>query len=442
MEKKGPSADLSALSRVLVSPRVGIVKDLRLIPLEASEPPQPYVMQSLMANHRFSKKDDPRKGGASGKGLTIASAQERALGEAVERYSSIFYRPEEITYSRRAGLPGRSLDPRELVLYRPEQYAHVDYLPYTEDSLIGWARGRSLASGEMVFVPASAVFMGYDAKYKEENILGTTSNGLATGGSLPSAVFSAAMEVIERDAFLIGWNHRLTVARWEPGTHPDPEFRRLHQVYKRCGIGIELYQMPTDLSVAVFLALGIAEDERDLPAAVVGLGAHPDPATSAWKAFLEVGQIRPAQRRRLRAPALRERMAGLLADPTLVKEMEDHDLLYSNPGALSKFEFLRKTPVTRTDWGAGEPERDLKWLVEHLRAKGHDLIYFDLTPHDMRRLGLYTARALIPGFQPIDFGFYQFRQGGQRLYRLPFELGLREEIATSETLNPDPHPLA
>ncbi len=442
MGLKGPGTDLSALAHVLVSPRFGIVKELRLFTPEATEPPRPFVVQALMANHRYAKKDDPLKEGASGKGMSIAAAQERALGEAVERYSALYNQPGEVTYSRRADLSGRSLDPKQLVLYRPEQYAHVDYLPYTEESLIGWARGRSLTRDEMVFVPASAVFMNYDTRSEAERISGVTSNGLAAGGRLSMAVLSGALEVIERDAFLIGWNNRLPAARWDPATHPDPDFRRLLTVFQRRGIRIELYQMPTDLDVAVVLALGVAEDERDLPAAVVGLGAHPNPAAAAWKAFLEVGQVRPALRRRLRAPKLQERMAILLEDPRLVKEMEDHDLLYANPGALDKFEFLRKTPVTRTEWGAGEPERDLEWLSGQLGDKGHELIYFDLTPHDMKRLGLYTARAIIPGFQPIDFGFYQFRQGGERLFRLPFELGLCKQVATPATLNPDPHPIA
>jgi ribosomal protein S12 methylthiotransferase accessory factor len=434
--------DISAVAPFLVSQRFGIVKELRPIIPEPSQPRQPYVLQSLLANHRYAKNDDPLKGGASGKGLTMAVAQERALGEAVERYSSLFYQPQELTYARRAELAGRSIDPAQLVLYRPEQYANVDYVPYTQESMMGWASGRSLTRDELVFVPALAVYMAYNPEYPEENVFGISSNGLAAGGSLAGAVFSAALEVIERDAFLIGWSNQLLTDRWEPATHPDPEFRRLHRVYERRGIRLELFQMPTDLEVAVFLAIGVAEDDRELPAAVVGLGAHPEAQTAAWKAFLEVGQIRPALRRRLCATETQERMQSLLADPKLVERLEDHDLLYSHPGALSKLEFLRKTPVTRTEWPAGERQRDLTWLVEHLEAKGHELIYFDLTPHDMKRLGLYTARAIIPGFQPIDFGFHRLRLGGERLYQLPVQLGLRARVATPETLNSDPHPIA
>jgi ribosomal protein S12 methylthiotransferase accessory factor len=434
--------DLLSLMPALVSPRFGIVKELKLFIPDASEPPQPYVVQSILGNHRYQKKDEQLKNGASGKGVTVARAREGALGEAAERYSSLFWWPEEITYSRRVELAGPALDPRSLVLYRPEQYAQVDYAPYAEESELGWVVARSLSREEPVWVPAMAVFLSYQARAPHEHLFGVNSNGVATSGALSDAIYRGALEIVERDAFLIGWKHRLVVARWEPATHPDPAFRSLVETYRRRGIQIGLFQMPTDLDISVFMAVGLTEEGEQFPAAVVGLGADPDPAAAAWKAFLEVGQIRPALRRRLRAPEHRERSLRLVADPTLVKELDDHDLLYAHPKALGKLDFLWDTPVTQSVWPGSTEARDLSWLAGHLAGKGHELIYFNLTPHDMQRLGLFTARVIIPHFQPIDFGYYELRQGGERLHRLPFDLGLRDRPAAAGTLNPDPHPVA
>lgn len=427
---------------MLVSPRFGIVKELKLFVPDASEPPQPYIVQAILGNHRYQGKDEQLKNGASGKGLTVARAREGAVGEAVERYSSLFWWPEEITYSRKEDLTGRAIDPRSLVLYRPEQYAQVDYAPYTEESELGWVAARSLTQDTAIWLPAMAVFLSYIARAPHEHLFGVNSNGVATGGTLSDASYLGALEIVERDAFLIGWMHRLVAARWDPATHPDPAFRRLVEMYRRRRIRVGLFQMPTDLDVAVFLAVGLTEESEQFPAAVVGLGADPDPAAAAWKAFLEVGQIRPALRRRLRAPEHRERMLSLVADPTLVKELDDHDLLYAHPDALGKLDFLWDTAVTQSDWPAHAETRDLAWLTNHLATRKHELLYYNLTPHDMKRLGLFTARAIIPEFQPIDFGYYELRQGGERLHRLPFELGLRDRPAAPGTLNPDPHPIA
>ena len=60
----------------------------------------------------------------------------------------------------------------------------------------------------------------------------------------------------------------------------------------------------------------------------------------------------------------------------------------------------------------------------------------------MERFNLFTARAIIPGFQPIDFGWKERRLGGPRIYELPVTLGLLRQPNTLETLNPDPHPIA
>ena len=433
-------ADLSSLESILVSPRFGIVKELDLIAREFSDPPQPYIVRSLLANSGFAMKDEHARNGASGKGLTVDAARVCALGEAVERYSSLFYETEEIKYARRPDLSGRSLDPKQLVLYRPDQYAHVDYSPFSQESILGWVSGRSLTRGDRLWLPALAVYLGYRPRSPEEIIFGGTSNGLAAGNTLPEAIYSAALEVIERDAVMIGWTNRTIAARWEPATHPDLEFRRMLKAYERRGIRIELFQMPTDLDVAVFLALGIAENERDLPAAAVGISAHPDPAKAAMKAFLELGQLRPGLRRRLRSTDIRDKMEALMADPRLVRGIDDHSLLYAHPSALRKLRFLREAPITRSDWPEIDGLRDFTWLVDHMASKGHELIYSDLTTHDMDRLGLRTVRAIIPSFQPIDFGFYQMRLGGNRLYSLPFEVGLRAREGTPETLNPDPHP--
>ncbi|HEV2842382.1 MAG TPA: YcaO-like family protein [Chthoniobacterales bacterium] len=425
-----------------MSPRFGIVKELKLFVPDSSEPPQPYVVQSVLGNHRYQEKDEQLKNSASGKGFTVARAREGALGEAVERYSSLFWWPEELTFSRHGDLPGRAIDPRALVLYRPEQYAQVDYAPYAEESELGWVAARSLLHDAPVWVPAMAVFLSYVARAPHEHLFGVNSNGVATGGTLSDAIYRGALEVVERDAFLLGWMHRLVAARWEPATHPDPAFRCLVETYRRRRIRVGLFQMPTDLDVAVFLAVGMTEDSEQLPAAVAGLGADPDPAAAAWKAFLEVGQIRPALRRRLRTPEDHGRMLQLFADPTLVKELDDHDLLYAHPGALGKLDFLWDTPVTQSVWPAQAEAHHLAWLTDHLGQRGHELIYYNLTPHDMKRLGLFTARALIPGFQPIDFGYFEMRKGGERLHRLPFDLGLRDEPAVVGSLNPDPHPIA
>lgn len=400
------------------------------------------MVQARVGNHRFLPKDESNRISASGKGLTPDDARLSALGEAVERYSSLFYWPQELYYCRRSELEGRSLDPRDLVLYRPDQYANVRYAPYSEDTVLGWIPGASVKSGESVHLPAVATLMSYSAA-PDELLLGVTSNGVATAGSLADAIRAATLEVIERDAFILGWVHRWILGRWDLTSHPDPEIRDLVEIYRRRGIRLHAFQLPTELGVAAFLAFGISDDPEDLPVAVAGLGADTNLARAAAKAVIEVGQIRPALRRKLRKAEHLAHMAELAADPTRVRELEDHDLLYAHPSALPKLSFLLEHPIDRRDWLANEaPPATLEWLCDHLESHGHELLYCNLTPPDMARLGLYTARAILPKFQPIDFGYHELRLGGERLHRLPVQLKFREHEPLPAELNPDPHPIA
>src|SRR5207245_2222325 len=88
------------------------------------------------------------------------------------------------------------------------------------------------------------------------------------------------------------------------------------------------------------------------------------------------------------------------------------------------------------------PREMLAELVAHLGTTGADLLYVNLTPPDMAGLGLYTTRAILPSFQPIDFGWKERRLGGARLYAVPARLGLASAPSTFDSLNHAPHPLA
>lgn len=424
----------------MVSPTYGLIRELSLVEPDPSEPGRPFVIVATLANHAYLSKEHADRFSCSGKGFSYERAVEGALGEAVERYSAGFLWPEEITRTRRSELPNRAIDPRELVLYHPSQYAHLPYVQYQDESLIGWVRARSLTTNDFVWVPALSVFLTY-ACGPEEFLFPATSNGLAAGPTLQTAILAAALEAIERDAVMIGWLNRLYRDRWEPSTHPDASTRHLVEAYRRRGVQIGLFRMYSDVDlVSVFVAVG-HEPER-MPAAVFGLGADFDPATAAAKAVAEVAQIRPALRRRLRQPETQARVGELLEDPTRVSSLDDHHLLYAHPDSLKHLQFLLSGPVYSKQWPSSKPARTLRDLVDNLRALGHELIYYDVSTPDLEKLGLRAARAIIPQFQPIDFGWAERRLGGRRLYELPVALGLRSRPSTMETLNRNPHPIA
>jgi bacteriocin biosynthesis cyclodehydratase domain-containing protein len=440
-----PPGDVLRAARSLVSPSCGVVTALEPLPKDPSEPERPYLYSARLANHRFVQDPQSDDGICSGKGLTPSEARATALGEAVERYSAACLPADEVRYATRPELGATSLDPIDLVLYLPEQYERLPYAPYSDATTLGWVSTRSLVTGSSVLVPALAVGMSYSPRTLQEYLCSTTSNGLAAGPTLADAILSALYEVLERDAFLITWLNRLPARRVAPETHPDPAVVGIHHAHARRGVELRLYRLATDQPCPVFLCVAMQRDGGDGPAAVAGLGADLDPARAASKAIFEAGQVRPGLRIQLRQPGSRARMERLNADPREVRTMDDHALLYAHPSWTEAFAFLDGGPQATGEWSPS-PEAStadrLRFLAGRFREQGDDILYRNLTSADMAQLGLHTARVIVPGFQPIHFGWDEARLGGRRLYEVPHWLGFTAAPTSPQELNADPHPLA
>ena len=432
-------ADINQLAGTLVNPHTGIAQELTWHDKDASEPTIPFICAVKLAN--YSLRGDLREEDRVcwGKGLHQAAARASALGEAVERYAADQPSGAAIVYARRDQLDGPSLDPRRLPLYAPWQYANLPYQPYSPASTLGWVKGRAVADGPL-YIPATAVFMGYQPRFAAENLFGVNSNGLAAGPNLTRAILAGAYEVVERDAFTITWLARLPAQRVDPFTHPDPAVRDLCQLHRRRGIELGLWRLPSDHSCAVFLALGMESEPG--PAFITGLGADLAPVAAARKALLEVGQIRPSYRRSLRRVDTRARIAELLADPQRVSSMRDHGLLYCSQLMRPALAFLLDQAAQPFEWGpleVGDPQTQLETLARQLAASNSELLYYNLTPRDIARLGLAVVRVIATDFQPIAFGASEQRLGGTRLFELPQRLGFAAAPLTPGDLNPYPH---
>jgi ribosomal protein S12 methylthiotransferase accessory factor len=453
LEQLNPQRDemtalsLDQLADRLISPVCGVIKGFQRIAKDQSEPERPYIYRAELSNARFLEKGDreDRFIVCSGKGVNEDQARWSALGEAAERYSALLWNDEQVVRASFENLDQEALDPELLVLYRTEQYEGLPYDPFDPGTPIGWVPTRSLGTGQEILVPALGVLMAYDLRPEERYLFPITSNGLAAGPSLGDAILSGAFEVIERDAFLNLWLHRLPARPADPSTHPQLEIRRLWEAYRRRGVRIELYRIPMDHEVHVFIAIGFGRDSADEPAAVVGLGAGYHAARAAAGAILEVAQVRPALKIRMRDPEVRKRIATLVAEPHRVESLSDHDLLYCDRSQLGCFDFMRMSQAAPFEWPDEDPltvTEQLTKMLTCLRQQDTDLLYSNLTTPDMAAHKLYCARAIIPGYQPIHFGRRERRLAADRLYRIPQRLGLTESPVGSETLNDAPHPLA
>lgn len=437
-------SNLGNLLQAITSAHIGIIKQLAIVPKDITEPALPLVYMAILANHNFLPKDQHSKLNCSGKGMDKLSATISAAGEAVERYSGTMYFAQEVIYNSYSKMAATALHPKELVLYLDEQYGDIPFSPFAEDIEIGWVKAFSLINNKPIYIPAQSTVLNYNMQNKQEYLCQATSNGLAAGSSLLNAILAAAGEIIERDAFMIAWHNELPCKRINPLTHPASDVKEFYNACLRRGVELQLYKIPTDTPLHVFMGIGV-QIKGNGPSITVGLGADFDAAKAARGALLEVGQVRPAFKQRLRLPKTQERLKQLLNDQKNVEDLEDHDLLYGVPDKLAAFDFLFKQPITDFNWQTKEektPELQLQSLISFCKAANSNFIYFNLTPTDMQQIGLYTAKVIITDFQPIHFGYKNIRLGGNRLFELPQQLGFRNRRVTVNEINSNPHPLA
>jgi len=437
-------SDISQYQQLLKSDKTGIINHFGHYQKDISEPVKPYIFRADLSNHRFLKKKDVGDNTCSGKGFIEEKAKVSALGEAVERYSGACYNKNEIILSSYDQLDANKLNPEQLVLFSQHQYEKLPYKPYSHNSIMGWVNAYSLKDDRPIYVPAVSVFMNYEMQTEDEYIFQITSNGLAAGSTLLGAILSAALEVIERDAFIVAWHNKFPCKKIDPLSIPgDNELSEFINAYKRRGVQLYLFELPTDFPCHAFMALGIQEN-GDGPYAVTGLGADFDPIVAARSALMEVGQVRPALKKRLRQQDTLDKLQKLLADPSMVKELNDHDLLFATKDTSSVLNFLLKSEIETFSWynSSLHDAEKLDLLIDHVRKINSDLIYYDLTPLDMKKLGLYTCRAIIPHMQPIHFGYENIRLGGTRLYEQSVHLGFSEKVRSLSEIDLYPHPLA
>jgi ribosomal protein S12 methylthiotransferase accessory factor len=403
----GIAVDLPGASR-RADPQLG----LPAISLSRYAAPQPGVVTERQSNLAHGSAD------------SAESACTVALIEAIERYCGLFP-PRADVIARFAELGGEALPPTELPLFSAAQYSRPGfaYRPFTPDMLLGWAWGWNVSRGRRVLVPSAAVWYG-----AEDQLVGETSNGVAAHSSRGHALANGALELIERDAFMLHWLHRISPPRIDRAQLRG-NTAQLAAAVEGAGYDVVLADLTSDLGVPVVLALGVHELGMR-PALLVGAGASLDAGAALRHALRE-----------LYAAASGVSDAWRLGAPLQVGEvveLEDHSRAYEHPDWLPRAAFLWAGAATKPPpSGDSRAPGGLDELVARLAERGHDVIGVDITTPEVERCGLRVVRAIVPGLQPLAFG-QRVRLGGRRLYEAPARMGASAAADEAE-LNPAPH---
>jgi ribosomal protein S12 methylthiotransferase accessory factor len=390
-------------------------------------------------------------GGRGGEVVGYGRAETRVAGrriavlEGLERYGGAPGARRPAVRASFAEVAGHALDPRTLGLYPPERYRlpGFRYRPFDVNETYTWVWGYSFARKEPILVPESCAYYqnGHELVYE-------ISNGCALGGSLEEAVLHGVLEVAERDAFLLTWYCRMPAPRIELAGVADRRLLLQHaSVEAETRYAVSFHDISVEQQIPCVWAIAVNPCDDGRAATISAAGSSPDPERAMANALSEVAStVVPVGEKYAEHS---DRARQMVADPGLVRDMEDHALLYAHPAAARRLGFLTESPGRRepADIGAAQAftGTDLTGvLTETVRRyldTGLDVIVIDQTGSEHRAGGFACVKVLIPGTLSMTFGHDHRRLDDlPRLLTVPRLLGYRDRDLAPEQLTSDPHP--
>jgi ribosomal protein S12 methylthiotransferase accessory factor len=302
-----------------------------------------------------------------GKGASAAAARLGALCEAIESHCAEFA-PEDGPVADFVELPERERA-AELADYcwRRSEARHAR-------GPVQWSAAQDLLSGCTFFLPHALVSLDYTRGLPSP--FDRSSTGLGAGPDSDSAIRTALLEVVERDAFG-EWRQRPLPERLEAGVALDsirlPWFLHWRERLAQRGLSTIVFACPSIPHVPVLACAIVGRGEYDgEERAFYGTAADPDPELALFKALTE---------------ALQSRLTRIAAvrDDILPRDYSPRAAFHSNRGRDARLDWQSILPA-----GGG-----IARLIRDLEAAGYPIVAVKRLSGHVE--GVTVAKVFVPG---------------------------------------------
>lgn len=373
--------------------------------------------------------------GGAGADLDEELAWIRAVMEGAERYANMAWADEDflVCSANELGRDALDLDRIARCSKAELEQPGCPYIAPDKSLPIRWARGWSLTQRCEKWVPAVMTHL-YARPSRNERFWQEISTGVAAHLSLESAILSALCEVIERDAIAILWLARLALPRIVIDRPAPPALGPHLDALDRSLIDQSFFDATSDLQVPTVYSIQTVRD-HPTTAQYVNCATGFSPAGLCAKTIREAAPARPILRH----------VADVPQDSQDFRSLYDGAHLLGRPEHAGAFDFLTESPnrIRLSDMvtpAAADDRARLRYVVERLDRLGFEPVITDLTTDELRELGIWVVRAVIPGLMPMSSVQKGRFLGTPRLYDYPRAAGFG---ALSEAdINPLPQPFA
>ena len=370
-----------------------------------------------------------------------------ALAEGLERYLW----EGEIDYFQSPRMASTAIMAQAKDTILPDQFAgfskgqkkNDSRLTLSPDDEFLWLRGHSFTQGRNVYLPAQTVTAAYNLSplarsKKEQNIRTPITTGLATWPTKDGALLGGALEVIERDAYMITWLNQLTLPRLDLAAWrvQSGALDKIMSDCERYRLRVHAMRLPTDAPADVVCVV-VEDMTGHAPLFSVGLKAGRDIGHCIEGALLE------ALRSRLNARGHSNEQIAEIQKKKISEINHVERLAYwMHNDRAEKLSFLIKGPIEKvapSPWANDTPgehlERIKKWCAE---AK-YEFISVSMGMSKKNPLPWYIEMVIIPELQPMHQDEQFPCLGGERLRSVPEKFGYK---ARTNPFADEPHPFA
>ncbi|MEE6451191.1 TOMM precursor leader peptide-binding protein [Gottfriedia acidiceleris] len=385
--------------------------------------------------------------GTAGRTLSYESSELTAILEGLERYCGLTPRGKKtVVHDSYNNVKDYAINPEIVGTHSNEQYAlpRFPFKKFNPKRKIDWVWGYSFMKEEPILVPE---LLSYYSLGCGHGFVYETSNGCALGGSLEEAIFYGILEIVERDSFLMTWYAQLPLPRLDPKSAKDQELDLMIERMRLVG-GYDLHLFNSTMENGIPSIVAIAKNRKEHGLNLIcAAGAHLDPVRAVKSAVHELAGMMLTLDKKFEENYAQ--IMKMLLDNSLVKQMDDHGMLYGLRQAEERLKFLLadnrplKTFEEEFKWETNHLDltNDLKDILQVFKQLNLDVIVIDQTTPEIKRNGLSCVKVLIPGMLPMTFGNHLKRLNGlDRVLKVPFKMGYTKKPLKPEQLNPYPHP--
>ncbi len=386
---------------------------------------------------------DPAGGASS---ADEASALLTTLAETLERYiwrteEDYFVSPVRAT-SEEISAYGPFIGPERFTSFSIDQRSIAPELQLDRGSSYLWIKGLSLVNNSGMYIPAQTMsgirgIRSHGGKI-EPLIRVQITTGLATWPTIEGARLAGALEVIEREAYMIMWLNQLSLPRISLSKirGQNSSLSELIDTCERYRLKIHAIRLITDAPTHAVCV--IVEDESGAPPRfAVGLKAHRSLPYAIEKAMTEALRARVGYRRFF--------SAGNTWNPkTPVHEVGHRERLYywGVEENARKLEFMiegEEKEIAPAPWENDTPEEHLRRVIDWCRDSGYECVSISLGKSAKNPTPWHIEMVAIPELQPTHLIERYQQLGGERWRSVPQQFNL---VPREKPFSEAPHPFS